>query len=388
MVLWAILILILPAFVLWGTGNLGRGDKKGPTYAGIIDGKKVSFDQFGRSLVGIRCQMILNFFNQPRMLDDILRNKALLGRLAWDKLIMEREARKAGIKVSNDEVVKFITTHPIFARNGRFDDKIYEYVLQRVPIDARSFEEIVRDIVAVRKLNDSIVKNVAVTEEDALEIYKKEKERFRLSYVLFNADSFVEKTSVDNAGIKSYYEANKSAFTIPAKTADNGTVSEGGPAKLEDVKDNIGSFLRLNEARKLALKSAKEEYEKIKELTIKNKMNFETAAKTLKMNLSHTPFFSRNDYLDGIGEAIPLIEIAVKLKPGEISPPVETRKGAVIFEVADVSQSDAGNFDMEKDNYLNKARDLKKTAVLEKWLRQLELANKPVIDFNGYDKRY
>ena len=49
-VLWALLILIVPAFVLWGTGSLGGSKGKGPTYAGKIDGKKVSFEQFGNAL--------------------------------------------------------------------------------------------------------------------------------------------------------------------------------------------------------------------------------------------------------------------------------------------------------------------------------------------------
>ena len=49
-VLWALLILILPAFVLWGTGSLGRSDKKGPSYAGIIENNRVSFDDFAQSM--------------------------------------------------------------------------------------------------------------------------------------------------------------------------------------------------------------------------------------------------------------------------------------------------------------------------------------------------
>ena len=89
-ILWGILILILPAFVMWGSGSLGGSKNKGPTYAGTIDGRKVSFEKFGNSLTGVKCQVILNFYSQPKMLDELLGNKELVGKMAWDRLIMTR----------------------------------------------------------------------------------------------------------------------------------------------------------------------------------------------------------------------------------------------------------------------------------------------------------
>ena len=97
-VLWGILILILPAFVIWGSGSLGRKDK-GPTYVGTIAGKKVSFDDFAQSIGAARCQIILSYFNQPKVLDTLLNNKQFMGRLAWDRLIMLNQAKKAGVKI-------------------------------------------------------------------------------------------------------------------------------------------------------------------------------------------------------------------------------------------------------------------------------------------------
>jgi peptidyl-prolyl cis-trans isomerase D len=389
MVLWGILILILPAFVLWGTGNIGRSGPKGPTYAGMIDGKKVSFDRFGHSLVAAKCQVILNFFNQPKLLDKVLSDKELMGRMAWDRLIIEREAKKAGIKVPNDEVVKLVTSHPIFQRNGSFDAKIYDYVLRRVPIDPRSFEEIVRENLAVQKMNDSVSKDVTVTDEEVFEAYRKDNEKIRLSYAVFPSENFLEKTAVSDDQMKEYYEAHKSEFTIPAKTLEDGTVSEGGVAKLEDVKDNIKVYLATVEARKLALKAAGEEYAKIKEFMAKDKAaTFEAALEAGKLKKAETAFFARNEYIDGLGEAAPLTDAAVKLKPGEVSAPVEARRGAVIFKVAEVQKSDEEKFKKEKDDYAKKALELKKLAAIEKWVRQLELANRPIIDFRDYEKYY
>ena len=373
---------------MWGSGSLGGSKNKGPTYAGTIDGRKVSFEKFGNSLTGVKCQVILNFYSQPKMLDELLNNKELIGKMAWDRLIMAREAKKAGVKVSNDEIVKFITTHPIFARNGQFDTRVYDYVLQRVPIGPRSFEEIVRDSITIQKMNDSLAKDIAVTDEEAFEAYRKENERIRLSYVVFAADNYADKVAVDDAQMKKYYDINAIEFTVPSKVLEDGTVSEGGVAKFEDVKDNIKGFLAAMEARKLALKAAEEEHAKIKDLMAKDKVTFEQALETEKLKKAETIFFARSEYLEGIGEAFPLTDAAVKLKPGELSAPVETRKGAVIFTVAEVQKSDEEKFKKEKEDYSKKIVSSKKIGVLEKWLRKLELTNPAIIDFRDYEKYY
>src|SRR3989338_7798420 len=112
-VLWGLLILILPAFVLWGTGaDRGRSKDKGPAFVGSIEGKKVTFDDFAGSVVSIRCQIIMHYFDQPKTMKAIMDSKALIGKLAWDELLAAREAEKANIKVTNDEVVNFIRSRP------------------------------------------------------------------------------------------------------------------------------------------------------------------------------------------------------------------------------------------------------------------------------------
>lgn len=388
LVLWAILILILPAFVLWGTGSLGGSKKKGPTYAGMIDGRKVSFEQFAKALTAVKCQVIINFYSQPKMLDEILSNKALVGKMAWDRLLMAREAKRSGIKVSNDEVVRFITTHPIFARGGQFDPKVYNYVLQRVPIDPRSFEEIVRENIGLQKLNDSIAKDIAVDDDEAFEMYRKENEKIRVSYVLFGAAAYADKVMMDDARMRQYYDSHAAEFTIPSRAREDGSVEEGGIAKFEDVKENIKGFLIAEEARGLAFKAAQEAHVKIKSLMDRDKETFERAVEIESLKRDRTGFFARGEYLDGIGEALPITDAAVKLKPGELSPPVETRGGAVIFTVDEVQKSDEEKFKKDKEEIAKKALAAKKIGTLEEWLRDLEAKNPAIIDFRDYEQYY
>ena len=214
-VLWALLILILPAFVLWGTGNLGRGaDKKGPAYVGTIENKKVSFDDFAKSVSSIRCQIVLNYFNNSKALDSLLKNKAFVGKLAWDRLIMLKKAGMARIRVPDSDVIKFITSHPLFLRNGRFDDRVYEYFLKNsLSLYPRNFEELIRETLMIQKLTDSLTKDIKVTDEEVLKDYEMDNSKFKISYILTPTSEFTNKViAPSEEEMKDFYEKNKQDF--------------------------------------------------------------------------------------------------------------------------------------------------------------------------------
>ena len=193
-VLWGILILILPAFVMWGTGSMGKSKDKGPSYVGLINDKKISFDDFAESLRDVRCQVMLNYFNNQKILDEILKNKPLMGKLAWDRLIMAREAKRRGISVSDREVVVYIESHPLFSRNGRFDDRVYGYILRNnLGLEPRTFEETMRESIKIQKMNLMLTKDVAVTDADIREYYKKENKDFNESEFNKKKDEYSKK---------------------------------------------------------------------------------------------------------------------------------------------------------------------------------------------------
>ena len=297
LVLWGTLILILPAFVIWGAGSISHSKDKGPTYAGIIDDKKISFDAFSESLSAVRCQIYMNYFSQPQVIDVLMKNKAFIGKLAWDMLIMSREAKKRKLKATDAEVINFIRNHPLFSRGGKFDDRIYEYILKNnLSIYPRNFEEMARNALAIQKLNNILTKDVKVTDEEVLERYKLDNEKFKISY------NFIDL-------------ANGTAETT-------------------------------------------------------------------------TPLFSKTDYIEGVGEALPLAEVAIHMNKDDISAPIKVRKGTLTFKLLEIQPIDEEKFKKDKDEYTKKALEAKKNTYLEGWLRKLELNTKILIDFKDYDKYF
>lgn len=96
LILWGLLILILPAFVMWGSASMSRSKDKGPSYVGIINNKKISFEQLYQAITGVRSQIILSYYNQPQILDALLNNKPMLAKIAWDRILMLDEPENQG----------------------------------------------------------------------------------------------------------------------------------------------------------------------------------------------------------------------------------------------------------------------------------------------------
>ncbi len=326
-VLWGILILVLPAFVIWGAGSMTKAKQDGPKFVGTIHGKNVSFDDFSKAVTGVRCQILLNYFNNQKVLGELLKNQPLIGKIAWDRLIMMNEAKRLKVKAKNDEVVAYIRSHPLFLRNGKFDEKLYAYILRNnLGLDARAFEEIVRENMAMQKMNESLTKDITVSDDELGAYYRAENSKFKVSYVL---------------------------------------LTEG-----ED------------------LSGADELYKKISDAITGDNKDFELACAEAGLKLQETPLFSKTDYIEGLGEALPVAAEAAGMKTGGVSSPVMTRKGVIIFRLTDEEGFDQAKFEEEKPEYSKRVLEMKKNIALEGWLRSLEQANVLNIDLDEFEKYY
>ncbi|MDD5428432.1 MAG: peptidylprolyl isomerase [Candidatus Omnitrophica bacterium] len=388
-VLWALLILILPAFVLWGVGSFGRAGKKGPAYAGTIDGKKVSFEDFAKSLVSIRCQIVLNYFNNQKTLEGLLQNKPFLGRLAWDRLIILKRAHMAKIKMSDKDVINFIRNHPLFLnKDGKFENRAYEYFLRNsLGIYPRNFEELVRENLMIQKLTDDLAKDVKITDDEVVRAYEKSNSKFQISYVFVPYASFNDQVKATDEEVKDIYQKNIDKFTTRTKGAE-GKEPVTKTASFDEVKAKIKTLLVDARSRPLAFESAKKTYEKLQDLITKEKLSFESAAAKLGLKIQGSKPVGRGDYIEGVGEADLVAAVAADLKKDEISKPVETRRGILIFRVVSKEPFDQGIFQKQKADFTKQALANKKTAYTENWLREQEKKTRLNIDLNDYDKYY
>lgn len=386
-IFWGLLILILPAFVLWGTGNIGGPKKKGPAYAGMIDNRKVSFDDLASGIVNTRIQLILNYFNRPDILNALFSNKPLMAKLAWDRLIMLSEVKKLGIKVPDNEVISFIRSHPLFNRNGAFDDKLYAYILQyNMGVNARSFEETVRQNISIGKLNDMLTKDVMVSDADIAAEYMKDNSKYKISYIFFDLKDKLGSVDISDETVKDYYEKHKGEIAVKPKPGE----PAGAPklATFEEARPDIKTFLAETEARKLAFDDAAAMGQKIFDMMDKEKLSFEDTATKLGLKPAQTDFILRTEKIEVAGESPILPQALLTVKPGEVSKPIPAQNGILIIKVSEISKLDEEKLKAAKDEYASKALMAKKNEYLDGWLRGLETKTTVNIDLNDYEKYF
>lgn len=385
-ILWGLLILILPAFVMWGNASLSRSKDKGPNYVGIVNNRKVSFDELYMALSGVRSQVILNYFNQPQILDVILKNKPMLAKIAWDRILLLDEAKRLKIKAPDKEVIAFIRSHPLFLRNGAFDDRFYSYMLRNsIGLEPRDFEEIVRENLIIQKLSSDITRDIKISDEDVFTEYKKDFSKLKIAYVLLEPKDFFDSIKLDENTAKDFYETHKNELML--KSNLRGALPDRA-ATFEEAKEQIEKYLKEAEVRKILRKNGEDLYADIFKRMQDNNETFEKAAGQLKLTVKNTDFFSRTDKLDEIGDIPIIADAGSGLKIFEVSKPVEINKGLIIFEVVQKKDPDEEAFKKDKDEYARKVREMRSNAVMEDHLRKLEDTAKLVINLEDVEKYY
>jgi peptidyl-prolyl cis-trans isomerase D len=511
--LWALVIVVIVTFVFgWGGGQYaGRGRKEYPRHAGVIFGRRISTEDFLQSRREVYRQLLMLYGQNLRQVLDHLD----LDRQTWDRLILLEEARRRNIKVSNEEVVEQIKNMPIFQEDDKFDSRKYSYIVTYFfKIDRRTFEEGIRNDIRIKKVFETVINNIVLTEEELLEIYKKEHEKIKVSFLLIEPESFTEEIEAAEVDLKEYYQENKQRFRVPhqvnieylpvtiALTKDEVEVDDKEtkiyyeqnkeffrievqeePEKAEyqpykEVKDDIkkmlvnkrskdkafdlavGIYKRIeggatfgqiedeyglkaktsglfsgdqsipeigwsydfvntafalnkNEISEivelpdgyyiLKLKDEKAshvpEYEKIEDRvrkayineealslarkkavqyqeTIKQKINegevFQDALDELGLKITVTDFFTREDYIRGLGQATEFKETIFKEEPGAITEVVKVSRGYAFARIEDYQRIDAEKFKEEKEDFKIKALANKEIEVFNAWFNNLK----------------
>jgi len=381
-----LVILIVPAFALWEGGSILRSRGIGANYVGTIDNENISFDELFRNMAGIRSQLILNYFNQPKALDEFSNNKPFLAKLGWERLVLLKEAKTHNIRISDKEVINYIQAHPMFGRSGGFDSRLYNHIIRYTfGLDPRRFEEIVRENLVIQNLKDIVSKDVKVSEEETLREYKRDNEKIKISYILISNKDFLDKVTIDDNVMRDYYEKHKFEFMVSLpKNGENAAIPD-----FDDVKNNIRIYLTENKVKLMEFEYAQDIYKKIMETTEKENLTFEDTVAKFGLKIMESSLFSKSDYIEGVGEANYLIEVALTLtKPNQISNPIEIKNGIIIFKISGTGGIDEEKFKKEKDIYSKKVLEAKKLRKLDERFKKISPRTHLKINFQDIEKCY
>lgn len=210
LILWTLIV----SFVIWEIGAVLANRQSPSVYAGTLYGRPVPIQEFHAAVDQCRQFALLSYGERALrgMPDEMLREQA------WDLLLLSKAAQRAGVRVSDQDVIDELSTWPMFSRNGRFDPAMYQQIVQYgLNSSPRIFEEGVRRRLAMQKLLERAVGTPTVTDAELDAAYRAEEDAARFAYVLVEPSAFGTLAAPSEAEIRAYHQLHAAEFQSDPK---------------------------------------------------------------------------------------------------------------------------------------------------------------------------
>ncbi len=216
--MWITIILVVVTFLFFG---IYPADVGGGSVANV-DGDVISKDDFNRvyrNMYETYRSILKDQFNEAMTKD--LKTQALR-ELITDRLLMQ-EAGRIGLKVTDQELQTAIMMEPAFSRDGKFDQKRYERVLDSINMKPALFEANQRGVLLRQKLERLVRDGVTVTDTELTAAFKQANVKAKMGDFEKNREAFRQMYLAGKqretlaAYIKSLYDRNAERIKINDK---------------------------------------------------------------------------------------------------------------------------------------------------------------------------
>jgi peptidyl-prolyl cis-trans isomerase D len=293
---------------------------------------------------GFSSDMLQALKLKDQALDDLIRVS-----------LLRQEAERLGLEVTNDEVRDAIALIPSFQDNGRFNRGLYERILQSNRLTPANFEEMQREDLMVRKLQDLLLSGVYVSDDEIRRQFEYDNEQVSLRFLRVRADALADQVEVGDQQVQEFYEQNRERFREPERVraevvtygpaefagevvveeseieayyTANGAEFEG--RSLEESRLEIELAVREKRASEAALSAARAAHEQARA----GQALSDLAAAT-KGRLATVGPLARGDSVPGIGRAPELMRELFATEVGQIGTLVETGREAYVVQVVE-----------------------------------------------------
>ncbi len=218
LVLWGVIgVFVLLVFFEWGGYNDRQGGRD--EVAAWVGDDEVTFAEFQnhyRQLENYYRRTFGESFNQD-LVKQLNLPKQALDQLIERKILL-MEARKIGLKATDNEVQKTILDIPVFKDEaGQFiGAEEYRKLLRSNRLTVDEFESSVREDVLLDKL-ETILQGTSYVSDKALEdAYRETAEQAKIRYYQLPANQFGEVTASDEE-VAAYFEDHQEDYALPEK---------------------------------------------------------------------------------------------------------------------------------------------------------------------------
>ena len=350
-----ILGIIIVVFVFY-FGSMG-GKQRAERIA-IIDGKPIVYADFQREY-----QNLIDVYRQrfgQEMTEEMVKGLNLKQQ-ALDNLINQavilKKAEEMNIRVTDDDVKAAILAYPAFQRDGVFDQRIYEQTLRASKMAPEEFEEIQKKMLITVRLEDLIQDGVKVSDQEALELYRMQKEKINIDFIQISPQTFAKEIRPAPADLEAFLKAHEGQFRVPEQVQlkylafmgqDHATTAKITDAEISDYyKKNSSQWKKgdkvppLAEVRDLVaaelgkiggMYAAADQAKKAHD-TIYQEENLEAYAAQHKLTPRTTALFRLNEPPAEFKAITDFVKVVSRLEKQEISRGLRGENGYYIIQV-------------------------------------------------------
>lgn len=308
-ILTGTIIIITPAFVMWGTGT-GTGSSLSSAVALRINDEDISPKVFAREV-----QRAERFVGR-----DLAVTTAIDTLL--DDYVVRQACAELDIEVTPGEVQDQIKQDPAFRNaDGSFSAEKWNRMLRHKNVNWATRIEASRRQLQRQKLFDLIRASVQVAPTEIRARYDHDNARRRVAYAIFDPADFAADVAVDEDNLITFFEANAAQYEEPTQIRLNlvqwpKTPSEADTIEVQALLSNLQ--VQLMDGADFA--ELAEQYSQ-----------GPSAAKGGDLG-----YFTRDRMIPAFAE------VAFALAPGQISDPVLTRFGWHLIKVEDRREGENG----------------------------------------------
>ena len=371
--LWIVIIVFIGGFIIFNQGGLGsKNPSESKTTLVSINGEKIRVDLFKKKLYQILKnyqRQLKNNFNKS-IITQLRLPEQILQSIINSKII-ENEAKKLKIRVTNAELKGKILNYPAFQKEGKFIGvKEYENLLAYNRINIKDFENDLKKEIIAEKLKELITSGLVINSDTLKMKYKKEKDMAELEFIVLKPDRIKTKIKVNENELKQYFNEHKEEFKTPEKREGTIIVYKYNEFKNEIKISNKELYDYFKKNKKMFFTP-----EKTKPSRIFIKYNEENREEMLKkveklskeLNIENfskkAKEFSQDDKAENGGDwgywqwknfTTQELTIIERLKESQISSPIDTLNGFSIIYITEKTPENQQNFKTAK----KKIRDI------------------------------
>jgi peptidyl-prolyl cis-trans isomerase D len=346
-VMGGVMGLLALSFAIWGINDIFRGF--GRSTLAKIGGTEIPIETF-RQTYNERLQQMSRKYGRP-----IPREQASamgLDRQVLSEMIAEagldQRARQMRLGISDAEVVRRITTDPVFHNaSGKFDPARFQDILRNNGFSEQRFIAEQRRLMLRRQIAGSVSGDFPVPKAWIEAINQYENQERSIDYVALGPAQAGEIPQPTEDELSKYFEARKAMFQAPEYrkiVVVDGTPSELG-RWIEISEDDVKRFFDEHRSRYV-----KPEQRHVQQIVFPTMEEAQAADTRLKEGLSFAALaaergLTEKDFDLGLATKADILDPAVgdaafALKEGEVSAPVKGRFGAAIVTVTKIEPAE------------------------------------------------